>query len=61
MVQDLLLGGKNMNLLFSSNNVNLLLKTSVGEREDLMFFFLECFNCRWEGGKVGKVRKVGGR
>ena len=24
------------------------------------FVTLECFDCRWEGGEVGRIRKVGG-
>ena len=57
MVQDRFLG-ENKNLLFNSNIVKLLLKTNVG-REKTCFYF-ECFNCRWEGGEVRKVGKVGG-
>ena len=57
MVQDRFLGEKDMILLFNSNIVTLLLKTNVG-REKTCFYF-GCFNCSWEGGEVGKVRKVG--
>ena len=68
VVQDRFLGEKNMNLLFNFNTVNLLLKANVG-RERTNVFILECLGGTvvklwrqesWEGGEVGKVRKVGG-
>ena len=37
--RDCFLGGENMDLLFSSDIMNLLLKTN-GEREDLILLFL---------------------
>ena len=38
-----------MNLLFNSHIVNLLLKTNVGEIEDLILLFL-WFKVLWESG-----------
>ena len=45
-----------MNLLFTSNIVEFLLKTNGGETEGLIFYFcsLECFNCRRGGGGLGQ-------
>ena len=37
--------------------MNLPLKNRFGEIEGLMLY-LECFNCSWEGGEVGKSGKV---
>ena len=48
-----------MDLLFNSDIVNLLLKTNVGERRPSVAI-LQCYHCRWEGGEVGKVGKMGG-
>ena len=58
MVQDCFLGEKNMNLLFNFNNVHLLFKTMWGDKRPV--FILEYFNCKSEGGEVGKVGKVAG-
>ena len=49
-----------MNLLFSSDIANLLFKTNVERERRPSVVILECFNCRWEDGEVGKVAKVGG-
>ena len=34
------------------------MKNQCGERKPVVIF--ECFDCRWEGGEVASVRKVGG-
>ena len=47
------LGTGNMNLLFNSDIVNLLLKTNVGRERRTNVAILDCFNCWWEGGEVG--------
>ena len=44
---------ENMNLLFNSDNVNILLKTNVGRERRTNDVILDCFNCWWEGGDVG--------
>ena len=51
--------GENMNLLFNSHIVNLLLKISGGEVEDLILLFcsLECLNC-WQIDSGGMKQKV---
>ena len=46
-------GMENMNLLFNSDIVNLLLKTNVGRDRRTNVVILDCFNCWWEGGEVG--------
>ena len=40
MVEDRFSGGKNMNLLFNSDTVNLLLKNNGGEIAGLILLFL---------------------
>ena len=40
MVRDRFAGEENLNLLFDSDIVNLLLKTNGGETEDLISLFL---------------------
>ena len=47
------LGTENMNLLFNSDIVNLLLKTNVGRERRTNVAILDCFNCWWDGGEVG--------
>ena len=54
MVQDCFLREENINSLFNSDIVNILLKTNVGTKKANVVIF-DCFNCRWEGGEVGKV------
>ena len=59
MVQWLASQGENMDLLFNSDIVNLLLKTSGGETEGLICYFccLKCSDCQWVGGG-GSEEKV---
>ena len=57
MVRDRFPERQNMNLLFDSDIVNLLLKTSRvrNRRPSCYFCNLECFNCQWVGcGDVGQ-------
>ena len=37
-----------------SDNVNVLLKTNVLRERRCNVVILECFNCCWEDGEVGK-------
>ena len=46
-------GTENMNLLFNSDIVNLLLKTNVGRERRANVAILDCFNYWWKGGEVG--------
>ena len=43
-----------MNLLSNSNIMNLLLKINVGRGKRPNVVILEWFDCRWEGGEVGR-------
>ena len=53
MVQDCFLREENINLLFNSDIVNILLKTNVRTKKANVVIF-ECFNCRWEVVKLGR-------
>ena len=55
MVRDRFSERQNMNLLFDSDTVNLLLKTNGVRNRRPSFVNLECFNCQWVGcGGVGQ-------
>ena len=62
MVQDCFLREENINSLFSSDIVNILLKTNVGTKKANLLFLsalivdgkVEKLG-RWEGGEAGKV------
>ena len=47
-------GRENVNLLSDSNIMNLLLKINVGRGKSPNVVILEWFDCRWEGGEVGR-------
>ena len=56
-------GGENMNLLYNSDIVSLLLKTNAGRDRRpnfvcLIFCILECFNCWWVVGGGAVEQKV---